>query len=221
MCAISKAAGQDLLRRNPLGLKCDSTRYAGDDFTVSVTALATLPLVSPWYESRMAREGKLSHSGSVVLCPKEKHISCPPGRPGPCRPGTRPPTPTSPAWATGLEMVVSAAAWDGRSRAVGHTNKVPPHQVLLTVPSSGSWAASRSAPSAPSAPSQQHLQTGVPLSNCPAAGGCAKGGPVGLRDSPGVGTASSASHSNRDTSGGLGLHAAWRCMGCFGGPSTK
>ena len=73
-------------------------------------------------------------------------------------------------------------------------------------------------PSAPSAPSQQHLQTGVPLSNCPAAGGCAKGGPVRLRDSPGVGTASSASHSSRDTSGGLGLHAAGGAWGVLAGP---
>lgn len=116
-----------------------------------------------------------------------------------------------------MRCVVSAAAWGGRSRAVGHTNKVPPHQVLLTVPSSGPWASSRTAPSAPS---QQHLQTGVPLSNCPAAGGCAKGGPVRLRDNTGVGTAGSASHSSRDTSGGLGLHAAggawgvWRARCC-------
>ena len=129
--------------------------------TVSVTALATLPLGSPWYELD-GKGGEAKPFASVV------HQGCSPGWARPSRPGTRAPTTlfgqpglrdrpnAMPSWPGG--MVVSPIA-PTHLASCGPS----PHERGTTTPTADRPILARHLGHR----SSEHLQTGVQLSNCP------------------------------------------------------
>ena len=129
-----------------------------------------------------------------------KSTSCPPGRagwPGPCRPATHPPAraPPPPPPTHSHQPCpggLSSRGWSRHLRKVSaraHSSWLPagrgPHERGTTALAAADGPILGSLGSQQRAPSEQHLQTGVPPSNRPAAGGAPRVAPSGFETVPG------------------------------------
>jgi hypothetical protein len=160
---------------------------------VQVTALSGHCHLSVYALSCMAREGRLSHSHR---CPsiKAKHgcvgrrcLACPPGWPGPPRPGTRT---HNPARTTGLRRTrkmqghkLVAFRWNGNCPIAPTT--LDSLRAVATRPHEGGtevrycWQSHSRVTWASTTPTPQVIAC-RPVSNCPAAGGVPRVAPSGF-----------------------------------------